>query len=229
MKQTTSVLLGLLSGPVLAALFLLIPLGVLTGLAAVVNPSLALDEFVPEEELVIPFVLIAGLISTANTRLALLMARDVPGERIFEVTTARYKGDPSAEGHMHHHPGRRFAQDLIGFLNENVAMKATCGTPTPEDYGWKFSIQREGFSPLWLAVAHLGNPDESSSEKYVLAATLEPPLFPWTRLAYKPDFALREQVEQRVAEFLRSNALSFETTREQWVDPEPTIDTSPRF
>jgi len=227
-KKIAAILLGILSGPFLAALILLIPLGVLVGLSAVVNPSLAIDEFVPEEELILPFVLIAGLISAANARLASLMTSDAT--RIFEVTTSRYRNDPSSEGHMHGHRGRQFALDLIKFLEHGDALGAKLSAPAQEDYGWRFSIQRKGFSPLWLAVAQVGEPDDDSpTDEYVLAATLEPPLLPWSRLVYRPDFALRKDVERRLVDFLRINGLSFETDVEEWVDPEPNTDPSPRF
>jgi len=61
-----NILLGLLSGPLLAALILLVPMGILTGLSVVLDPSLAMYEFVPEEALVVPFTILAVLISAAN-------------------------------------------------------------------------------------------------------------------------------------------------------------------
>lgn len=225
-----NVLLGLLSGPVLAGLLMLVPLAMLTGLSAVLDPSLAMYEFVPEEELLLPFLLIAGLISAANARLAVVMSRDRKAGRLFEVTTDRYASDPSGKDNIHGHPGRQFAQDFIHYLATREGPGVALGEPVGEDYGWGFWIEEKGFSPLWVAIAHSGRrtPDEPD-EDYVLAITLEPPLLPWRRLRYRPDFALRDEVERQLIEFLHERRMRFVTEAEDWVDPERKTQPAPRF
>lgn len=225
-----NILLGLLSGPVIAGLALLLPLGVLTGVAAVLDPSLAMYEFAPEEDLLLPFVLIAALISAANVRLALVMSRDRKAGRLFEVSTDRYADDPSGAENIHGHPGKRFALDFIQFLATSEGPGVSIGDPVGEDYGWGFWIEEKGFSPLWAAFAHEGRSTvDERSETYILAITLEPPLMPWRRLSYKPDFALRDEIERRLIEFLYSRGMSFSTEAEDWVDPEPKTQPAPRF
>lgn len=231
-KLYWEIALGLLSGPVLAALILLLPLGVLVGVYVVLDPSLAMYEYTPEEELILPFIALAGLISAANVRLAVVMSRDRNAGRIFEATTDRYAGDPSGAENVNGHPGRQFAQEFIDFLKARHGARILVGEPVGEDYGWGFRIGEKGYSPLWVAVAHAGRrtPDEPA-EDYALAVTLEPPLLPWRRLVYKPDFALRNEVERVLIEFLRTQNISFVTEAEDWVDPEPTTtqQSAPRF
>ncbi len=226
-----NILLGLLSGPVIAGLALLLPLGVLTGVSAVLDPSLAIDEFEPEKELLLPFVLIAALIAAANVRLAFVMSHDRKAGRLFEVTTDCYAEDPSAAENIHGHPGKRFALDFIQYLTTtNDGAKLSIGDPIGEDYGWGFWIEERGFSPLWAAFAHEGRSNaEDRSENFILAITLEPPLMPWRRLSYKPDFALRDEIERRLIEFLYSRGMSFSTEAGEWVDPEPKTQPAPRF
>lgn len=225
-----NILLGLLSGPVIAGLVLLLPLGVLTGVSAVLDPSLAIDEFEPEKELLLPFILIAMLITAANVRLAVVMSRDRKAGRLFEVATDRYAGDPSGAENVHGHPGKRFALDFIQYLTTSEGPSVSIGDPIGEDYGWGFWIEEKGFSPLWAAFAHEGRSSaENGSENYILAITLEPPLMPWRRLFYKPDFALRDEIERRLIEFLYSRGMSFSTVAEDWVDPEPKTQPAPRF
>jgi hypothetical protein len=229
-RRIGSVLVGLASGPLLAALILLIPLGVLTGLTAALNPSLAIDEFAPEEELVIPFILIAALISAANARLAWIMSPRPQTDRLINVTTERYIDDPSGQRHAHGHRGRQFALDLIQFLGAQNRDSVAFGAPETEDFGWKFWIRRKDFSPLWLVVAHVAErKNDKPVDEYILAATLEPPLLPWRRLAYKPDFSLRDEIEGELLEFLRVNGLSFTADVGQWVDPEPKMSPGPMF
>lgn len=229
-RRIQNVLAALASGPVLAALILLLPLGVLTGVTVALNPSLAIDELAPEEELLIPFVLIAALISTANARLAWIMSPDTKSGRIFKVTTTRYSTDPSREEHPHGHSGRRLGLDFIQFLTRRYGGSVAMSAPEAEDYGWKFWIQREGFSPLCVAVAHVSAPTEDNpTEEYDIAVTLEPPLLPWRSLAYRPDFGLRDEIEQRLSEFLDANGLPFTADLEPWVDPEPKTSPGPRF
>lgn len=223
-------LLALLSGFVLAAIVLLIPLGILTGLSVVLDPSLAMFEFVPEEELLIPFLLLALLISAANVRLVVVMARDRKAGRVLRVTTDRYADDPSGADNIHGHPGRAFAEELKAFLRARESRRVSLGPSTGEDYGWGFWIGEDDYSPLWLAIAHGGRPDEDArAEEYVIAVTLEPPLMPWRRLAYRPDFDLRDEIERQVKEFLANNHIAFKVEVEDWVDPEPKPQTAPRF
>jgi hypothetical protein len=228
--QIRSVLAGVLSGPLLSALLLLVPLGVLTGLNVALDPSLAIDEFAPEEELFIPFIFIAIFISAANGRFAWVMSGDTVPARIFEVTSGRYLDDPSGSLHPHGHRGRQLLLDFIAFLANPPELSVTVDEPVAEDYGWKFSIRRDGFSPIWIVVAHAGQATEGELiEKYTVAVTLLPPFAPWRRLTFKPDFVLREKVERQLIAFLRARNLSFDVDLGEWVDPGPGIAPGPMF
>ncbi|PPD43561.1 MAG: hypothetical protein CTY15_09310 [Methylocystis sp.] len=225
------VLVGLLSGPLLSGLILLMPLAVLTGVAVVLDPSLAMYEFIPEEELLVPWAMLAILISVANVRLTLLLSKDHNPGRVFELATGRYLDDSSGELNPHGHPGKRFTEDFISYLAETEGGVAEIGEPLPEDYGWGFWVGEKDFSPLWVAFAHAGRTgdDETKTDEFLAAVTLEPPVLPWSRLTYRPDFALRDRIESRLAEFLTKNRMNFLTEIEEWVDPEPKTQHSVRF
>lgn len=237
-KNVQNILLGLLSGPLLAVIVLLIPLGILTGISVVLDPSLAMYEFVPEEELLVPFLLLAILFSAANVRLAMVMSGDRNAGRVIRVTTDRYVADPSGKDNVHGHPGRAFADEFRTFLAARevrsaamgVVSDVSLGVPLGEDYGWGFWVGEKAFSPLWVAIAHGGRIDEESRlDEYVVAITLEPPLLPWRRLTYRPDFGLRDEIEMQLKDFLASNGMPFKVEVEDWVDPEPKSETAPRF
>lgn len=224
------ILLGVLSGPLLATVILLVPLGVLTGLAVVLDPSLGMYEFVPEEELLVPFIFLAILISAANVRLALRMSRDTKAGRIITLTTDRYLDDQSGAQNIHGHPGKAFADELKSFIAKHEDKPVSLSKPIGEDYGWGFWVKEKGFSPVWVAIAHSGVANEDRrAEEYMIAITLEPPILPWRRLRYKPDFALRDGIEQRVTEFLTAMNIPFSIEIEDWVDPEPKAQLPPRF
>jgi len=229
-KQIKDVLLALASGPLLAGLLLLVPLGVLTGLNVALDPSLAIDEFAPEEELVIPFLLLAGLISAANARLSWVMSRGSQSGRIFKVTTARYHDDPCGSLHEHGHRGVQLALDFQDFVTRQKDEPLTFGMPVAEDYGWKFSIERKNFSALWTLIAQVGQEeDDEAFDEYIVTVAFEPPLLPWGRLAYNPDFLLREELERYFIAFLRARELRFEIDFEPWMDPEPGVNAGPMF
>ncbi|MDP3555209.1 hypothetical protein [Methylocystis sp.] len=229
-QHLQNILLGLLSGPLLAALILLVPMGILTGLSVVLDPSLAMYEFVPEEVLLVPFILLAVLISAANVRLAVVMSRDRKAGRIIKVRTDRYVDDPSGVQNIHGHRGRAFADELKHFIARREDKAVSLSKPIGEDYGWGFWLREKAFSPVWVAIAHTDSPkDNESVEEYIVAITLEPPILPWRRLRYKPDFALRDEVEQRVTEFLAEKNIPFAVEWEEWVDPEPHPQPPPRF
>lgn len=229
-RATKNVLLGLLSGPVWAGLILLIPLGVLTGLNVALDPSLAIDEFAPEEELFIPFLLLALLFSAANGRLAWVMSRERVAEQLFKVTTERFLSDPSSSFHAHGHRGRQLALDLKKYLADEVDGSVIYGEVAEEDYGWRFDARRKDFSEVRILIAHVGQPDgETRVDEYVLTVVFEPPFLPWRRLTYEPDFDLYREMKRHITQFLRVNDLSFVVEREQWVDPEPGMNTGPMF
>lgn len=229
-KETKYVLAGLASGPILAALILLVPLGVLTGLNVALDPSLAIDEFAPEEELFVPFILLSVLISVGNARLAWVMSRESEPERLYKVTTERFLADPSSEMHMHGHRGRQLAADFKTFLAGSDDGTLNFGELVEEDYGWKFSINRKDFSELWIRIAHVRQPaGDKKSDHYVLTVAFEPPFLPWRRLAYEPDFPLHHEAERQLVKFLRINDLPFVIDLEPWVDPEPGMNAGPMF
>ena len=229
-QHLQNILLGLLSGPLLAALILLVPMGILTGLSVVLDPSLAMYEFVPEEVLLVPFILLAVLISSANVRLAVVMSRDTKAGRIIKVRTDRYVDDPSGAQNVHGHRGRAFADELKHFIARREDKAVSLSKPIGEDYGWGFWLREKAFSPVWVAIAHTGSPkDDESVEEYIVAITLEPPILPWRRLTYKPDFALRDKIALRLTEFLTSKNIPFVTETQEWVDPEPKTDPEARF
>lgn len=229
-RAIRKVLVGLASGPILAGLILLVPLGVLTGLNVALDPSLAIDEFAPEEELLIPFLLLAILISAANGRLAWVMSDARAPGKLFKVTTERFLSDPSSGLHAHGHRGRSLALDLKKFLADEDNGDLIFGELVEEDYGWKFSVRRKDFSEIWIVIAHTGQAEgEKRVDEYVLTVVFEPPFLPWNRLVYQPDFYLYKDVGQRLTKYLRVNDLAFVVELERWVDPEPGMNAGPMF
>jgi hypothetical protein len=213
------VFVGLISGPILAALVMLLPLGVLTGVSAALDPSLAMYEFTPEEDLLLPWIILAVMISAANIRLALVMSQDTRAGRIFSIETERFLNDPSGEENVNGHRGKQFVEEFTRFLVEREGDRVHAGEPVSEDYGWGFWLGEKGYSPLLVAIAHGGRAKGEKAEQYLAGVTLEPPLMPWRRLTYKPDIPLRDRVEKHLSDFLTANQMSFTSEIEEWVDP----------
>jgi hypothetical protein len=64
---------------------------------------------------------------------------------------------------------------------------------------------------LWVAFSYAGPVEEGSTvEETVVSVNLEPPLLPWKRLAYKPDIALRDRVQDHLKAFFAANEIALE-------------------
>jgi hypothetical protein len=70
---TFDILVSFISGPLIATLLLLIPLGVLIGLFEVIDPAFVAYEFIPEEILFFPWLFLCITISFINIRATYLL------------------------------------------------------------------------------------------------------------------------------------------------------------
>jgi len=226
--------LGLVSGPLVAALLLLIPLGALTGLTVALDPNLDLYEFAPEEELLVPWAMIAVMISIANIHVALVNAAVSRPSQIFTIRTEKYRttdadGETTAEppqereifsvhagmdtGWRH---GRHLVDDMVAFIDARKPEDVEISAPEAEDYGWSFTIGTRNLSPLQVAISFVDVVDHVRDiEEYELSVDFDPPLLPWKRFSYQPDVALRDRTEAQIVEFLNSRGVGFTVEPEE--------------
>ncbi len=228
------IVLGLVSGPIVAALLLLIPLGALTGLTVALDPNLDIYEFAPEEELLVPWAILAAMISIANIHVALVNAAVSRPSQIFTIRTEKYRatstgGETPTErpqeremfsvhagmdtGWRH---GRHLVDDMVAFISARKPEDVEISAPEAEDYGWSFTIGTKSLYPLQVAISFVDVVDHVREiEEYELSVDFDPPLLPWKRFSYRPDVDLRDRVEAHITEFLTSQGVSFTAEPEE--------------
>ncbi len=228
------ILLGLVSGPLVAALLLLIPLGALTGLTVALDPNLDMYEFAPEEELLVPWGILAAMISIANIHVALVNAAVPRPSQIFTIRTEKYRttdvdGETTAEppqeremfsvhagmdtGWRH---GRHLVDDMVSFIGARKPEDVEISAPEAEDYGWSFTVGTKNLYPLQVAVSFVDVVDHVRDiEEYELSVDFDPPMLPWKRFGYQPDVALRDRIEADIVGFLTSQGVSFTAEPEE--------------
>lgn len=205
-----AVVWALLSGPLLATVLLFLPFGLLTLALALADPRLAIFRSVPAGVFFSPWIALAALISVANLRLVVLEAQDPWSDGLLRVSTDRFSGDPSGAETVNGTPGRWFAEEVWAFIARQEGTAVTLGDPIGEDYGWGFWIGSRNRAPIWIAFSYVGPLEEGSPvEETVLSVSLEAPLLPWKRLAYKPDRALRNRLQKHLKAFCMANGISF--------------------
>ncbi len=205
------VVVALISGALLAALILALPFGFLTMALAWFDPKLTIYKSAPGWVMLSPWIALAALISAGNLRLVFLEGKDGGADHVFRVRTDRYFGDPSAAETVNGDPGKRFVEDFSAFLSGREREGVEIGEPIGEDYGWGFWVGSRGADPLWVAFSYVGPVEEPSKvEETVVSVNLEPPFLPWKRLAFKPDIALRDKVQNHLKAFLAANEIAFE-------------------
>lgn len=224
-----AVLLGLAAGPVLSTIIFLIPLGMLTGAAVVLDTSLAMTEFIPEEILLLPWLGLAALISAGSIRVAIIDHGDEGSGKILTVLTNRYHDEsekeydegqpmkkfvfptePGDEEEEKHRPGKKFVDDFILFVTTQEDNRATVGKPVSENYGWGFRVETEGFTPVWVEFDYGGVIDpKDNTEEFEISVSPEHPVLPWKRLWYRPNFALRDDVERDLVDFLTLKGIGY--------------------
>jgi hypothetical protein len=228
------ILLGLLSGPLIAALLLLIPLGALIGLTVAIDPNLDMYEFAPEEELLIPWAILAVMLSVANIHVAVVNAAVSRPSQIFTIRTEKYQGaegDAAEEGEKPQERevfsahagmdtgwrhGRHLVADMVAYIGALEPEDVVIETPEAEDYGWSFMIGTRNQYPLQVAISFVDVVDHVRDiEEYELSVDFDPPLLPWKRFTYQPDVALRDRVEAHIVDFLKGKGVAFSMEAEE--------------
>ena len=208
--------LGMLLGAaLLSTLLLLVPFGLMVGAMALFDPRLTLLVRTPGWLLLAPWYLLTALLAAGMLRPWLLLRRDPRGHqggRIWRVRTDRYADDPSGAETVNGTPGRQFVSDYTAAV-QAIRPDLTCGDPIAEDYGWGAWIGGSG-SPVWIGFASAGREEDGRIDETVISVAVEPPPMPWQRLRWRPDFALRDALEEILEAFLRREGLPFERETE---------------
>lgn len=208
-KLNWSTLEAIISGPVYAALLLLIPFGMLTALSVVMDPGFMVYEFLPEELLFIPWVILSVFISLGNIRISNIRGSIYGKNRIITITNIK------AENYMKNN-GEIFldkiAKDIGSYIEESNEKNIKSLTTKIREYGSDIIVEDNENQILSIAVSSsawsLTNKKSNSLIVEVLVS-LEPPFFPWSRIKYNGNLDLKQKIEEIIENYLKKMQFSY--------------------
>lgn len=208
-KLNWSTLEAIISGPVYAALLLLIPFGMLTALSVVMDPGFMVYEFLPEELLFIPWVILSVFISLGNIRISNIRGSIYGKNRIITITNIK------AENYMKNN-GEIFldkiAKDIGSYIEESNEKNIKSLTTKIREYGSDIIVEDNENQILSIAVSSsaLSSTNKKSNSLIVeVLVSLEPPFFPWSRIKYNGNLDLKQKIEEIIENYLKKMQFSY--------------------
>ena len=208
-KLNWSAIEAIISGPVYAALLLLIPFGMLTALSVVMDPGFMVYEFLPEELLFIPWVILSVFISLGNIRISNIRGSIHGKNRIITITNIM------AENYMKNN-GEFFldkiAKDIGSYIEESNQKNIKSLTTKIREYGSDIIVEDNENQILSIAVsssAWSSTNKKSNSIIVEVLVSLEPPFFPWSRIKYNGNLDLKQKIEESIENYLKKMQFSY--------------------
>ena len=188
------IFLGIISGPIISTLVLLLPFGILVGLFEVLDPAFVAYEYLPEEILFFPWLIILIIISAINTRVAYLMRKLDISSRVYFLNTDKFFMRPEDRLEEDEYPGRLICNEFYRFVKKSVS-DISCTIPEHRDYGWSFQFDKDINSIIEISFALVGFSDKNPHlEEYEISIDYLPPLNPFYRISFLPNPVYQEEV-----------------------------------
>ncbi len=200
---------ALISGPFYAAILLIIPFGMLTAISVVMDPGFVIYEFLPEELLFIPWVIISIFISLGNIRVSRICGSIFGKKRIITINNI------NMEDYIQRNSNsivENIAQDIYLCIEKTKLNQIRSLTNRNREYGIEIIIEDVLNEIISIAVSS-ASPSLSSIKGYNLTVELlvsfEPPVFPWNRIKYNGNIELKHQIEVEIEDLLQKRRLNF--------------------
>ena len=200
---------ALISGPFYAAILLIIPFGMLTAISVVMDPGFVIYEFLPEELLFIPWVIISIFISLGNIRVSRICGSGFGKKRIITINNI------NMEDYIQRNSNsivENIAHDLYLCIEKTKFNQIRSLTNRNREYGIEIIIEDALNEIISIAVSS-ASPSLSSLKVCNLTVELlvsfEPPVFPWNRIKYIGNIELKHQIEVEIEDFLQKRRLNF--------------------
>lgn len=201
------ILLALISGPIVSTLLMLIPLGVLIGLFEVIDPAFVAYEYVPEEILFIPWIIVLLFISFVNLRSTyLLKGLDRPSST-YEIATNLFYTPPEDRFDLDEYPGKNICNEYKSYLIVTVP-DVSCSEVSHKEYGWCFVIDNDVNSIIEVSFSFAGIDELNPRvEKYEITIDYLPPLNPFYRISFSPNVSTYAEIDDALKSFLSGNGI----------------------
>lgn len=202
------IFLGLISGPIVSTLLMLLPLGVLIGLFEVLDPSFVAYEYVPEEILFIPWIIVMVFISFVNTRAAYLLNKIDRLSAAYIIQTDKFYTPPEKRIDQDEFPGKSICIAFQAFINA-VLPDLSSAAPYHKDYGWSILIDEDENSLIETTFAFAGMDDLNPHiEIYEFTIDYSTPLNPFYLASFSPNLLYYNQLNDAFKAFVATNGIT---------------------
>lgn len=196
------IFVSLISGPILATLIMLLPLGVLIGLFEVIDPAFVAYEYIPEEILFIPWLFLCIFISAINVRSTYLLSLLDRSTVLYLIRTDRFFAAPEERQGMDEYPGRYLSTEFRSYITHEVP-DISCSMPVHNDYGWSLLFDNDVNSVIETSFALTGI-DESNPhvEEYEISIDYIVPSNPSFRISFSPNQEYFDKINHYLEHFM---------------------------
>lgn len=200
---------AIISGPLYAGILLIIPFGMLTALSVVMDPSFVIYEFLPEELLFIPWLILSIFISLGNIRVSSICGSDSGKKRIITISNT------NIEKYMKrniNNVSENIAQDIYICIDKMKSKQIKSLTNRRREYGIDIVVEDTSNQIISIAVSSTsrGSGDINGFNIIVeLLVSFEPPFFPWNRIKYNGNIELKMQIEESIESFLKKMQFNY--------------------
>lgn len=208
-KLVYSVLESAISGFFYSTIIFIVPFGMLTGLSALMDPSLVLYEFLPEEVLFIPWIILSLLIAWGNVNIANLFRDSACKNKIFTIQ--------DFDIHKFVNKGDERYVDLISeeistFISNKCLNQLSSITKLHRSDGVGLAIKDIRNQILLVSISS-SLPDKkfdaNNTAILEIMISLEAPFLPWKRARFRANTILKAEIENLIEVFLNNKNISF--------------------
>lgn len=184
---TFDILVSFISGPLIATLLLLIPLGVLIGLFEVIDPAFVAYEFIPEEILFFPWLFLCITISFINIRATYLLRLLDKSSVFYLLRTDKFYTAPEDRLDLDEYPGKFLSNQFRSFIINEMSYYS-CSMPIHKDYGWSLLFDNDINSVVEVSFALTGIDELNPHiEEYEISIDYIVPFNPSFRISFSPN------------------------------------------
>jgi hypothetical protein len=208
-KMVYSVLESVISGFFYSTIIFIVPFGMLTGLSALMDPSLVLYEFLPEEVLFIPWIILSLLIVWGNVNIANLFRDSACKNKIFTIRdfdVHKYvnKGD---ERYV-----ELFSEEISTFILNKRLNQLSSITKLHRSDGIGLAIKDIRNQTLLVSISSFlpdKKFDTNNTPILEIMISVEVPFLPWKRARFRANIILKGEIENLIEVFLNNKKISY--------------------
>lgn len=181
----------------------------LTALSVIMDPSFVIYEFLPEELLFIPWLILSIFISLGNIRVSSICGSDSGKKRIITISKT------NLEKYMKrsiNNVSENIAQDIYICIEKIKSKQIKSLTNRSREYGIDIVVEDTSNQIISIAVSSTsrGSGDINGFNIIVeLLVSFEPPFFPWNRIKYNGNIELKMQIEESIESFLKKMQFNY--------------------